>query len=532
MPSVLSKLHIPFPSKKKTSAPTAKEIKEIRKLQLQKKLHCALEERRLERTGANLVSREEYDLATRRISKALEKYSKIIDGALPSIPHEPVIADIAIVNQWYMQGQTEDDKSARKKQLDSFTQRFKEVFPTWKPANNTKSVYHGAPPPLHRDAMHSIMAMLEPVEIARCMLVCKSWYKDGKSASWCWKNGILKVYQDAEDGVAAETYTAPWVAIAIRRASRIVVDSCHKPVMMYSLLLRVNKYTQLIPLSKPYIALHDELAKGSGLKNLRELVVGNYWGRATELLEKMFGHKGIERIVVHNSDIDFEIRMKILETCPNLQHAEILHHGDCSTPFKARRVCSAIAGLKSMVICVDSNVSYVDVQLNHFATVLLPNMLMGIHEEHAQLEELEIYIDGRDNILTVVNKLLMTYSRDSTVSKLRKLKIVQGKGYVSCFGLTSFYWSSNTFHNVLGKAMERLQHAILNAVKAKNQLEVIEIHLNVGGESSKYNPNPNIGQSTRYDALMTALSTLLESLPEEARKRVAELFTFKIENRR
>jgi hypothetical protein len=519
MPSVLSKLHIPFPSKKKTSAPTAKEINEIRKLQLQKKLHCALEERRLERTGANVVSREEYDLATGRISKALEKYSKITSIALPSIPHSPVIVDMAIVKQWSMQGQTADDKSSRHKQLDCFTQRLKEVFPTWK-SKNTSKMYHGAPPPLHRDAMHSIMAMLEPVEIASCMLVCKNWYKDGKSASWCWKNGTVKIYQDAENGIASETYTTPWVAIAIRRASRIVVDSCHKPVMMYGQFLNLKGYAKPRPDSRPYIALHDELAqKGSGLKNLRELVVGKYWGRATELLEKMFGHKSLERITVKNPDIDFITRMQIIETCPNLQHADIPWYDDCMTYLKVERVCSAIAGLRSTVVHVNSEASYQDVRLNHFATVLLPNLLAGLHVERMQLEELELRIRGCGDVLDVVNILLMRYSGNTTASKLRKLKIVQKCTYSSCFGTMSVYWCNEAFHIALGKAMAKLQHTVLNAVNAKNQLEQIDIHL--------YEVMP-----ARHGTITTAFSTLFESLPAEARKRAAELFTFKIENKR
>jgi hypothetical protein len=98
----------------------------------------------------------------------------------------------------------------------------RKTFPRWKEEeiDSGSSSVGKRLPELHKDALQMVFSMLEPLEIASCMMVCKGWSSAGKTPA-IWKGKVLNVPTDTW-GPVNPLYLAPWSGIALRH-----VDTVH-----------------------------------------------------------------------------------------------------------------------------------------------------------------------------------------------------------------------------------------------------------------------------------------------------------------
>jgi hypothetical protein len=173
-------------------------------------------------TLASFLSKEELLAAMHAlIKKILEK--PVRKEFAPIFPTDELLEEIQEFKRM----------GARNRRLNwVFSQAMQEIerllrntFPLWwkeEEIDSGSSSVGKRLPELHKDALQMVFSMLEPLEIASCMMVCKGWSSAGKTPA-IWKGKVLNVPTNTWGGDPVNPlYLAPWSGIALRH-----VDTVH-----------------------------------------------------------------------------------------------------------------------------------------------------------------------------------------------------------------------------------------------------------------------------------------------------------------
>jgi hypothetical protein len=162
---------------------------------------------------------------------------------------------------------------------------------------------------LYKDALQSVLMFLEPIELAACMMVSKSWMDTAKLPR-VWTGKVLQVAEHAMPSTC-EYYTAPWATLALRYVDAIAVFATQPTGVFGNSVFSTNCYRQLL-----------NALRLNALPNLRRVRMLN--NTASTLAMNLAGNPYLEEVVVEdNVGGLINDRYSLLQNLPNLRVARV-----------------------------------------------------------------------------------------------------------------------------------------------------------------------------------------------------------------
>jgi hypothetical protein len=234
---------------------------------------------------------------------------------------------------------------------------------------------------LYGDTLQSILMFLEPIELAACMMVSKSWMETTKRPT-VWTGKILRIAEHAVPYIS-ELYNAPWATLALRYVGAVVIFASHTSAFHATTL--TDCYAQLI-----------KALKLGALPLLRKVCMLN--DNIVELAESLAGNQHVDEVDVGDvlDEHSFNNRLSFLQSMPNLQITRITsfydfnnYYDDGYNSTKFTKFCEFISmnrSLHHLVFPLEYNM--------HYRLMLDIRHLYDTISKHPTLKTLEIQIYG------------------------------------------------------------------------------------------------------------------------------------------
>jgi hypothetical protein len=323
--------------------------------------------------------------------------------------------------------------------VEQIERLLRKTFPGWKKASIAPPSINAAKkqlPELHKDALQMVFSMLEPLEIASCMMVCKDWSSAGKTPA-IWKGKVLSVPTKDDDPINP-LYLAPWTGIAMR-----YVDTVHVLNVKDSPLAASSVWIIKSPMFKQLITAFRK----QQLPNVKKMLVGedDYNGIVDAICTTPLEKLHLQDIVFLDGMWigDIDAKLALLERSPSLHRAQLLNFNELYTGANSRwgtYNCNKVQEMFLAALSKNHHIQAVVVPaLNKWPGLAimspeLPDQFRGRSqfieqlqktiEAHPSLEEIEFQIWSNISIFQTTLHLLGLFS-PLLGHRLKKIHIVQ-----------------------------------------------------------------------------------------------------------
>jgi hypothetical protein len=285
------------------------------------------------------------------------------------------------------------------------------------------------PPLLPRDVVQSIMEMLQPAEIASCMMVCKAWMEDGMVATRAWRGKMLTIYELISP-FANSIFTEPWSAIALRYVEGVRVVQA---IPNRNNLMTVDASPALKALAAAFSQQELFNIKAVELERIS-------WMLTCDLLYQLKHQRQLQSVafttspnVRHDRTTALSITSTMLEMCSLRSQKQLetfcIEDYEPHNDYLFKAMIDKLRGnrtLKSLVLPINSRCFNIltNINISWFVDYFIPNLLRMPEEERPPLKQLEFRIVGDLDVFTVVIKILKIYVRLGNIGSLELIRIV------------------------------------------------------------------------------------------------------------
>jgi hypothetical protein len=322
--------------------------------------------------------------------------------------------------------------------IQALRERLYLVYPTW----TKKRSHDGHVRLLPSSMVQLILELLQPEEIASCMMVCKAWMGDAKQHPKAWRGKTLHVYTNPPRS-CNPIYREPWTCIALRHVESVMVccPLIEPPRVPSSpLFFDVNgaAITHISPIpggemkNTPYACLLRGLVQGT-LPNILKVEVGDISIDAfNQLCDILSKQRELHSVVLRSASagLKLEQRLNMLLNC-NFRHIDVIKLSDFKYIREAqfrkfRDALLANRSLESLVVPGDRflyDPQAYDNTYSEFMSLILPRLLEEAPGRGPPLKRLEIRLQDEGVGLSTIIGILRTYGRfglgDSQLEFLR-----------------------------------------------------------------------------------------------------------------
>jgi hypothetical protein len=277
--------------------------------------------------------------------------------------------------------------------------------------------------------MQMIFELLQPEEIASCMMVCKAWMSDAKQHPKAWRGKTLRIYTDPPRH-CNPIYSEPWTSIALRYIESVTIN---RPMPLgYPAEKGEDKD------ETPYACLLRGFKRGT-LPNIVRIEMSEvdpvYFRQVCSILPRQVGLESVILNDIHPG-ICLRSRLALLKRC-KLRHANIFtscdfYHTHESFMADLQESLLTNRSLESLVVPLhnSNNQTPQDDQLNYFANVILPSILSGAPGSVPPLKRLEFLVQSVNDPISSIVTLLQHYGKMGTANnQLELLRVVHPRFY-------------------------------------------------------------------------------------------------------
>jgi hypothetical protein len=284
-------------------------------------------------------------------------------------------------------------------------------------------------PDLHKDALQMVFSMLEPLEIASCTMVCKTWFSAGKIPA-IWKGKVLNVPTNCIKGMINPLYSGPWTGIALR-----YVDTVH--------VLTLNEQTNYFSIPDQKGHMFKQLVTGfqkRKLSNIKRLFMEtDYKALFTAIYETPPEQLHLQELAFPDEIYveDIGAILNLLKQATSLRRAQVMNFSDlymgANTATKMQQMflsaLSENSRIKAVVVPMINEWPGIAGQRIGFnrAITSWPQFMNQLHKmtkDHPTLDELEFHFWSNISIFQSTGHLLELFS-PLLGHRLKRIRIVQ-----------------------------------------------------------------------------------------------------------
>jgi hypothetical protein len=381
---------------------------EILQQQLQERLKMSIEEHQKGVVGS--VSEEECRVARNRVAKILNIQEKLIPSIRQLAPPAELLENLERV-ETYVKSDLDMKMLVR---LQGLRKRIHLIYPTWIQERSCAGRLRMLPSSM----VQLVFELLEPEEIASCMMVCKAWMSDATKNPRVWRGRTLRVYTNPPL-FCNPIYREPWTSIALRYVESVAIvcpmddpsENCFSTSCRHTLQDEGMEST-------PYACLLRGFKRGA-LSNIVRVEVDKVTTNSFhQICTVLSMQRGLQSIILKSIPLKLCIwnRIEMLRKC-SLRHADIFTLGDfyhINDMFITDLQDALLSNrtLESLVVPIDTShaQTYINTtQLNQFINVALPTILRGVPGTVPPLKQLEFRFQSTGEAISRISKILQRY---------------------------------------------------------------------------------------------------------------------------
>jgi hypothetical protein len=430
---------------------------EILKQQLQERLESSVEDPVA--PVAISVSKEECKVARKAVVRIFGAQKALVPAIRQLTPPDKLFMHLNKIEAYVRNSDNPVVAIRIQSHLQALRRRIPMVYPAW--IIEKEKSYKKQLPILPSSMVQLILELLEPEEIASCMMVCKAWMNDAKQHPKAWRGKTLRIYIDPPPACNS-IYREPWANIALRYVESVAivcpmaepseVAPLEKgyPVLIASFCTHVLSKKNME--SGPYTSLLRGFKLGT-LPNIVRVEVGKVTlGVFDKICTVLPMQRELQSVIMNSipSRACFRNRIEMLMNC-KLQHADIFTRGDfIYHPTVSKQLQIALLtnrSLESLVMPACAILATHRASYRKFIAMVLPSILRGVPGTVPPLKRLEFRIQNVDAAMSTGIELIEHLGKmGSDNGQLELLRIVHPKRYVAAVHRTD---TPELFHDAV-----------------------------------------------------------------------------------